>query len=82
MNVAGYGMTKACADKVFTEAGFRSGEGRDEVGVVELHDCFASNEASFSRAKDGRSIDKIYRDVVDNIRRSWTLQAWGSTQDG
>ncbi len=44
MNVAGYGMSKACADKIFTEAGFQPGEGRDEVGVVELHDCFASNE--------------------------------------
>ena len=45
MEVAGYGMTKRCADKVFAQAGFASGRGRDEVGVVELHDCFASNEA-------------------------------------
>ena len=44
MNVVGYGMTKACADKVFSQAGFEPGEGRDEVGVIELHDCFASNE--------------------------------------
>lgn len=44
INVVGYGMTKACADKVFTQAGFKPGEGRDEVGVIELHDCFASNE--------------------------------------
>ncbi|KAI0700446.1 thiolase-like protein [Cytidiella melzeri] len=44
MNVAGYGMTKICADKIFADAGFHPGEGRDEVGVVELHDCFASNE--------------------------------------
>lgn len=44
MNVAGYGMSKVCADKVFAEAGFQQGEGRDQVGVVELHDCFASNE--------------------------------------
>ncbi|KAI0809210.1 thiolase-like protein [Irpex lacteus] len=44
MNVAGYGMSKVCADKIFTEAGFQPGEGRDQVGVVELHDCFASNE--------------------------------------
>ncbi|KAI0344091.1 thiolase-like protein [Trametopsis cervina] len=44
MNVAGYGMSKNCADKVFAEAGFGPGQGRDHVGVVELHDCFASNE--------------------------------------
>lgn len=44
MSVVGYNMTKACADKVFAQAGFKPGEGRDQVGVVELHDCFAANE--------------------------------------
>lgn len=44
MNVVGYGMTKACTDKVFREAGFAEGQGRDQVGVIELHDCFAANE--------------------------------------
>lgn len=44
MEVAGYGMSKRCADKVFKEAGFADGEGRDLVGVVELHDCFSANE--------------------------------------
>lgn len=44
MEVVGYGMTKRCADKVFAQAGFTPGQGRDEVGVVELHDCFAANE--------------------------------------
>ena len=44
MNVVGYNMTKDCADKVFAQAGFELGEGRDQVGVVELHDCFAANE--------------------------------------
>lgn len=48
MNVVGYNMTKACADKVFSQAGFKPGEGRDQVGVVELHDCFASNEVRFA----------------------------------
>lgn len=45
MEVVGYGMTKRCADKVFAQAGFAPGQGRDEVGVVELHDCFSANEA-------------------------------------
>lgn len=44
MEVVGYSMTKRCADKVFAEAGFASGNGRDEIGVMELHDCFAANE--------------------------------------
>jgi hypothetical protein len=44
MELVGYGMTKRCADKVFAQAGFAPGQGRDEVGVVELHDCFAANE--------------------------------------
>ncbi|THU88195.1 thiolase-like protein [Dendrothele bispora CBS 962.96] len=44
MEVVGYSMTKNCANKVFAQAGFGPGKGRDEVGVVELHDCFAANE--------------------------------------
>ncbi|KAH9476997.1 Non-specific lipid-transfer protein [Psilocybe cubensis] len=44
MDVVGYEMSKICADKVFKEAGFAEGQGRDQVGVVELHDCFAANE--------------------------------------
>ncbi|XP_006454829.1 hypothetical protein AGABI2DRAFT_190063 [Agaricus bisporus var. bisporus H97] len=44
MNVVGYSMAKTCADKTFADAGFGPGQGRDQVGVVELHDCFAANE--------------------------------------
>jgi hypothetical protein len=44
MEVVGYTMTKTCADQAFAQAGFKDGEGRDLVGVVELHDCFAANE--------------------------------------
>lgn len=44
MEVVGYGMSKTCADQVFRDAGFAEGQGRDEVGVIELHDCFAANE--------------------------------------
>jgi len=44
MDVVGYQMTKNCADQVFRDAGFAEGRGRDQVGVVELHDCFAANE--------------------------------------
>jgi sterol carrier protein 2 len=44
MEIVGYGMTRVCAENVFQAAGFAKGEGRDQVGVVELHDCFAANE--------------------------------------
>ena len=44
MNVCGYNMTRACAEKTFAQAGFAPGQGRDQVGVVELHDCFSANE--------------------------------------
>lgn len=43
MEIIGYGMTKTCANKVFKQAGFKEGQGRDQVGVIELHDCFAAN---------------------------------------
>lgn len=48
MDIVGYSMSKSCADQVFKEAGFGPGQGRDQVGVVELHDCFAANEVSSS----------------------------------
>lgn len=46
MDVVGYAMTRSCADRVFERAGFAEGQGRDQVGVVELHDCFAANEVN------------------------------------
>jgi sterol carrier protein 2 len=47
MEVVGFSMTQRCADVVFSQAGFSQGEGRDQVAVIELHDCFATNEVSF-----------------------------------
>lgn len=40
MAVVGYDMTKAAAEAAYEEAGI----GGDEVSVVELHDCFTTNE--------------------------------------
>ncbi len=37
MQVVGYGMAQAAAQKVYAASGI----GPDEVHVVELHDCFA-----------------------------------------
>ena len=40
MRLVGYDMSRAAANKVYEQ----SGVGPDEIGVVELHDCFAQNE--------------------------------------
>lgn len=40
MQLVGFDMTKAAAQKVYAEAGISA----DDVDVVELHDCFAHNE--------------------------------------
>ena len=40
MRLVGYDMAKAAADKVYEQAGV----GPEDIGVVELHDCFAHNE--------------------------------------
>jgi sterol carrier protein 2 len=40
IKMVGYDMAKACAKKVYDEAGL----GPKDVQVVELHDCFTANE--------------------------------------
>ena len=40
MTVVGYDMAKAAADQVYEAAGV----GPEDIGVVELHDCFTTNE--------------------------------------
>ncbi|KAN0101046.1 Thiolase-like protein [Tylopilus felleus] len=66
MEVVGYGMTKRCADKVFAQAGFTPGQGRDEVGVVELHDCFAANELITYPALGLCAVDAAHKLVEAN----------------
>lgn len=39
-NVVGWGMTRQAAARVYEAAGI----GPEDIGVVELHDCFAQNE--------------------------------------
>ncbi len=52
MEMVGYSMSKDAADRVFAQAGFAPGEGRDQVGVIELHDCFAANEVCVMLSSD------------------------------
>lgn len=49
LELVGFSMTQRCADEVFSQAGFPKGGGRDQIAVIELHDCFASNEVGLLR---------------------------------
>jgi len=40
MSLVGFDMTAAAARKVYEESGY----GPEDVGVIELHDCFSANE--------------------------------------
>jgi hypothetical protein len=72
MDVVGYTMSKMCTDQVFKDAGFAEGKGRDEVGVVELHDCFAANEVWFTVILDGGFSECLTS--VDHLSGFGTLQ--------
>ncbi|KAI5991290.1 thiolase-like protein [Pisolithus orientalis] len=65
MEVVGYSMTRRCADKVFVQGGFAPGKGRDEIGVLELHDCFAANELIMYPALGLCAPDAAHK-MVDN----------------
>jgi len=61
LNLAGYDMAKRAADQVYQRTGVKP----DEIGVVELHDCFSANELITYEAlglcpvgKAGEFIDK------------------------
>ncbi|KAH9075571.1 thiolase-like protein [Lactarius deliciosus] len=59
MDTVGYGMTRCLADKIFAQAG----ASRDDVGVVELHDCFAANELVTYPALGLCAVDDAHRFV-------------------
>ncbi|KAH9036656.1 thiolase-like protein [Lactarius pseudohatsudake] len=59
MDTVGYGMTRHLADKIFAQAG----ASRDDVGVVELHDCFAANEFVTYPALGLCAVDDAHRFV-------------------
>ncbi|KAH9014630.1 thiolase-like protein [Lactarius hengduanensis] len=59
MDTVGYGMTRRLADKIFAQAG----ASQDDVGVVELHDCFAANELVTYPALGLCAVDDAHRFV-------------------
>ena len=64
MELVAQGMTKRCADKVFTQAGFAPGQGRDEVGVIELHDCFAPTEVGLMTSRHHLAMTILLRTAL------------------
>lgn len=79
MNVAGYSMTKNAADRTFAAAGFSPGKGRDQVGVVELHDCFSSNEVRGNVIASMNSVLMLWF-VVDYLRGHWIVRGRRSSE--
>lgn len=78
MDLVGYSMSKRAADEAFAQAGFKPGEGRDQVGVIELHDCFAANEVRVAYSLLFRVVHPR-SSLAHNIRSSWVLQERRST---
>ncbi len=62
LKMVGYDMAKSAADKVYAEAGL----GPSDVQVVELHDCFTTNEVltyeALGLAKEGEAEKLIWDD--------------------
>lgn len=69
LEIVGYSMTKMAADRVFEAAGAH----RSEVGVVELHDCFAANEVSGQSIIHGKQKSLSSNDLALDIRCSWPV---------
>lgn len=40
IELVGYSMTKNAADRVYKKSGVKP----EEIGCIELHDCFSANE--------------------------------------
>ncbi|MDA3033369.1 MAG: lipid-transfer protein [Actinomycetota bacterium] len=60
--VVGYDMTKAAADQVYE----RAGAGPEEIQVVELHDCFTTNELLSYEALGLTPVGTAERFVADD----------------
>ncbi len=62
MKMVGYDMSKNAADQVFEQAGI----GPDDVDVVEMHDCFTTNEVISYEALGLCSIGEAEKFVMDD----------------
>lgn len=69
IETVGYSMTQRLADKIFSQAG----ASRDDVGVVELHDCFAANEASHLRLNCPQIKPTFVFCAAHNLPGTWAV---------
>jgi hypothetical protein len=72
IDTVGYGMTCRLADKVFEQAS----ASRDDVGVIELHDCFAANEVRCCRHVKINA-DYYFFPIANNLFGTWSLRHFG-----
>ena len=83
MELVGFSMNRVYADAVFAQAGFKQGEGRDQVAVVELHDCFAANEVREPAVGFHALFPLIFMpDTANNLRCAEVMSARPGAQDG
>ncbi len=76
IKMVGYDMAKACAKKVYDQAGL----GPEDVQVVELHDCFTANELltyeAIGLAKEGEA-EKFIWDGDNTYGGKWVTNPSG-----
>ncbi|MGZ5277144.1 MAG: lipid-transfer protein [Caldimonas sp.] len=76
IKMVGFDMAKACADKAYAQAGL----GADDVDVVELHDCFTSNEIltyeALGLCKEGEA-EKLIWDGDNTYGGKWVTNPSG-----
>jgi acetyl-CoA acetyltransferase len=63
--LAGYYMSKAAAEQVYNESGL----GPEDVDVIELHDCFSTNELltyeALGLCPEGKAAELVYEGAFD-----------------
>jgi acetyl-CoA acetyltransferase len=76
IKMVGYDMAKKCADKVYEKAGL----GPKDVDVIELHDCFTTNEVltyeALGLAKEGEA-EKLIEDGDNTYGGKWVTNPSG-----
>ncbi|HBC56610.1 MAG TPA: lipid-transfer protein [Gammaproteobacteria bacterium] len=76
IGMAGYGMTKAASKHVYEEAGVAP----TDIQVIELHDCFSTNELlsyeGLELVEQGEAV-KLVRDGANTYGGQWVINPSG-----
>eukprot|EP00095_Tigriopus_kingsejongensis_P011545 snap_masked-scaffold33_size549341-processed-gene-4.11 protein:Tk11545 transcript:snap_masked-scaffold33_size549341-processed-gene-4.11-mRNA-1 annotation:"non-specific lipid-transfer" len=68
IKMAGFDLTRTASQRLFAKAGLKP----DDVDVIELHDCFASNELITYEALGLCPIGKASGTIISHISPPWT----------